>query len=249
MAINKRLSQLNANRYGSCKSAANATWQAGQVGKLTSTGLTTVTATADSPIGILLNNHLDAMTRVIVSEAHGPIDFRALAGATATVTLLHNNLVAAGYKVMAGATAVAETTDYTIDTTTGIITAVVSGKLDSLGGSYANGGEITVTYKYNMTVAELNGFLDNKGQVVGGPGMANNFDEVLSTLETTFAGDGNVIYTDQFDSSLDWSAAVGGNVYFSAAAIFTTTGTTNVIGKVVSIPTATQPWLGVLITL
>jgi hypothetical protein len=248
MSINRRLTQLNANRYGQYQADPSAAWEAGMVATLGANGVT-VAGTASTPVGILLNNNLNALTRAVVGESLGPVDYRAANGATLSVTLSHNNLVSGGYLVFAGATVLAETTDYTINTTTGVITAVASGKLDSLGGSYTNAGMISVNYRYNMTAAELQGFLDNKGQVIGGPGMLNTFDEVNILGQTSWAGEGNVIYTDQFDTSVNWTAALGSYVYANADGRLTTTQGGGKVGFVTEIPSATQPFLGITVSL
>ena len=246
--INRRLSILNGNRVGTYKAAPSSSWEQGMVATMGATGLD-VAGTAGWPFGIFLGNHQDAMTRAIYGEVQGPLDYSQVGGATRTVTLTHNNLVAGGYILFAGTTLLTVTTDYTIDIATGIITAVASGKLDSAGGSYTNSGMISVNYRYNMTVAEMNGFLDNKGQVVGGPGMNNGFDEVLVSGETTVAFDGNILYTDQYDTSINWSSALTSPLYSNANSRLTTSGSGQTqVGRVVDLPTADQPWLGFLIT-
>jgi hypothetical protein len=247
--INQRLSQLNGNRLGTFKAAPSSAWEQGMVATIGPTGLT-VAGTTGWPFGIFMGNHQNAMTRAIYGEIYGPIDYSGVGGATPSVTLTHSNLVAGAYIVFAGSTVLTPGTDYTLNTSTGILTAVASGRLDSHSASYANGGMISINYRYNMTVAELNGFLDNKGQVIGGPGMANNFDEVLVSGETTVAFDGNIIYTDQYDTSINWTSALNAQLFSNANSQLTTvnTGGQIQVGRVIALPTATQPWLGIVIT-
>lgn len=247
--INRRLSILNTNRLGTFKAAPSSAWEQGMVATIGATGLD-VSGTSGWPFGIFLGNHQDAMTRAIYGEVYGPLDYSEVGGATASVTLNHQSLVTGAFKVYAGATLLAETTDYTLVEATGILTAVASGKLDSVNGTYTNAGMITVTYRYNMTVAEKNGFLDNKGQVIGGPGVLNSFDEVLVSGETTVAYDGNIIYTDQYDTTIAWAAALEAKLYANADSRLTTTdaGSQVQVGRVIELPTAAQPWLGFVIT-
>lgn len=248
--INRRLSVLNTNRLGTMTAAPSSAWEQGMVCTIGATGLD-VAGTAHWPFGIFLGNHQDSMTRAIYGEILGPVDYSEVGGATATVTLAHQSLVTGAFIVYAGATLLVEDTDYSIVEATGVITAVASGKLDSVNGTYTNAGMITVNYRYNMTVAEKNGFLDNKGQVIGGPGMANNFDEVLVSGETTVAYDGCIIYTDQYDTSINWSAALEAPLYSNADSRLSTTnsgGAQTQVGRVISLPTADQPWLGFVIT-
>jgi hypothetical protein len=247
--INQRLSQLNGNRLGTFTAAPSSAWEQGMVATIGPTGLD-VARTSGWPFGIFMGNHQNAMTRAIYGETYGPLDYSEVGGATQFVTLTHNNLVPGGYIVFAGTTLLSATTDYTINISTGVLTAVASGKLDSAKGSYTNAGMISINYRYNMTVAELNGFLDNKGQVIGGPGMANNFDEVLVSGETTVAFDGNIIYTDQYDTSVNWTSALNAPLYANSDSRLTTTnaGSQIQVGRVIALPTATQPWLGIVIT-
>ena len=173
------------------------------------------------------------------------MDYSEADGATKTVTLKHPNLVASAYAVYAGSTLLALNTDYTISTTTGVITAVVSGKLDSVNGTYTNDGMITVNYRYVLSATELQGFLDMHGQIIGGPGLDNNFDDVLPTGQTTVLGSGNIVYTDQYDTAVAWTT-LGAYVYANAAGRLSTVdaGSQTPVGVIVELPTATSPWLG-----
>lgn len=246
--INRNLSQFNANRIGTLLAAPTAAWEAGQVAKVGASGID-VAGTSDTPFGILANNHMDALTRAVYAEAHGPVDYAQAGGATASVTLEHNNILANSYAVYAGATLLVAGTDYTLNTTTGILTAVASGKLDSVNGTYTNGGMITVNYRYYLTVAEKAGFLDANGQIIGGPGMDNNFDEVYPDGHTTVLLSGNVVFTDQFDTAAAWTVP-GVKVYADANGRLSPTnsgGTQEPVGLVISVPTATSPWLGIVV--
>lgn len=245
--LNRNLCQFNANRIGTLLAAPTASWEAGQVAKIGATGVD-VAGTTDTPLGILANNHKDAITRAIYAEAHGPVDYAEAGGATRSVSLAHTNLVTASYAVYAGSTLLVENTDYTINTSTGIITAVASGKLDSVNGTYTNGGMITVNYRYLLTVAEKSGFLDVGGQIVGGPGIDNNFDDVLPTGQTTVLLSGNVVFTDQFDTSAAWTTP-GVKVYADSNGRLTPTqtGSQEAVGIVISVPTANSPWLGIVV--
>lgn len=243
--INRELCQLNANRYGDQKAAPSSAWEAGMVAVLGATGLDKA-GVDDIPYGIHLTNHMGSFTRAIYGESHGPIDAAEANGVAATVTLDNNNLVASAYAVYAGATLLTENTDYTIDATSGVITAVASGDLDSVNGTYKNNGIITVNYRYNPTAAELNGFLGDLGLVVGGHNFNNGFDGALQSGEVAVAGSGNIIDTDQYATEAAWTVP-GVYAYCDANSRLSPVdaGSQKPVGIIVSVPTAQTPWVGI----
>lgn len=245
--INRTLSMLSADRIGHFKAVDGTTWEAGQVASIGTTGITTAT-TATVPIGLFVNNNTNTLTNTVYDEVAGPVDYSAISG-TATVTLAHPNITASSYEVFADTTQLTENTDFTLNTTNAVLTAVVSGALDSVNGTYLNEGMITVRYRYTMSTAELNGFLSAGGDTIGGAGYLNNYIEINDTLETTVAGEGSLVYTSMYVPTDTFT--VGNLVYSNASGYLTTTdaGSQRAVGIVYEAPSSTRAFLGVKITL
>jgi hypothetical protein len=264
--INKTLSMYSLLRVGHLTADPAYSWEAGQVATLGSDGWKTVTVSgSEFPFGIFLNNHTSSLTRSVVLSVEGSIDAAAV-DAAATLTLAHNNITNSGnkttnasadfraYTYVLGTTTVvsaAHAVDYDVNPTTGVVTAIAAGIFDSTGAASATiySGTLLATYRYNMTVAEKEGFLDTHGNVVGGYNYQNQNEEVNFTGETTVAGEGSLVYTDQFEIDESMNFVLGSPVEATNDGKITLGVAPNQkLGRVIALPTATSPWLGVLVT-
>lgn len=265
--INKQLSQYSLLRLGHLTADPAYSWESGQVATLGSAGWKTVTASAtEFPFGIFLNNHTSSLTRSVVLNVEGSVDAAAVEAA-ATLTFSHNNITNTGnltsiasadiavFTYSPGTTTVvsaAHGTDWDFVPSTGILTAVVNGLFDSTGTASASyDGTVIATYRYSMTAAEKEGFLDTNGNIVGGYNYQNQMEEVNFTGETTVAGEGSIVYTDQFEIDNAVIFALGDTVIATNDGKITKVaagGTQPQLGRIIALPTATSPWLGILIT-
>ena len=263
MAINRRLSIPSYARFGQFTADPSVEWEAGSVACIGTAGLKNVTTVAtDWPFGIFWTNNTNTLTKA-TNDKVGPLDYSD--ATLRAVNLEHAGVIASSYVVYmtasAGSTAyttlLSDTTDYTFvanggSRTNGVIAAVLNGKLDSTGtgsASYTD-GLIQVFYRYTLSSAEKNGFLDDEGNTIGGPGFSNTFVESTPFGQCTVAADGSLIYTDQYLTSDIAAIMAGAKLYSNTAGLLTTTAAASAtqVGRVIEIPTATQPYLGILVT-
>lgn len=186
-------------------------------------------STTEAIIGFSLNTAIvDATQPVIETIVFG-------AGAPpAAVLLSHGNLVASTIRVDNATDGVNYTAgggaaQYAINTTTGSLTVGSSGANDTF----------TVAYRYTLTALEQ--------QIIRHQRPVNFGSTTQFNLIAFIRGQGE-IYTAEYDTSADYSSAV--TAYAIASGYFTSVvGTNTVLGRVVSRPTATDPFLGVAFNL
>lgn len=132
------------------------------------------------------------------------------------------------FAAKASADAVAAAGDYFLDTATGTLT--VKGVANEV---------VVIAYRRNLTVTEQ--------QTLFGSHSINGNANSLFEQVTVWKGNGE-IWTDQFDTSADWSsateAASGANGLLIPAASGKTT-----VGRIIGKPTANNPFLGIAINL
>lgn len=149
-----------------------------------------------------------------------------------SVNLSHGNLVASSIRVYNVTEAAAYSagdptmtaTAFSINTTTGVLTV----------GANGSGDTFTVSYRYTLTAKEQ--------QIVRRQRPVNAAATTLFGQVGVIRGQGE-IYTDQWDTSLDWSSAT--NVYTAANGLLSTNSAGTLVGRVISIPSAADPFLGV----
>lgn len=199
-------------------------FQAGQPVMLSSAGLVQV-SDKTSVHGIAKWNKATALTGAVVAEA-------VVTGATsAACNLNHANLVGSSTRVVDADGATVPTSAYTVSTTNGTITPVVSAHI-------APNATVFVDYSYTLT--------DYEKDVVRGANWMNLQDDTSGNGKMTVIQDFGIVYTDQFDTSVGYT--IGASVYINSAGKFTSTSSTNLAyGKCVSAPTASDPFLGVQI--
>lgn len=222
--------------FGHHVANAATTFEAGAPVALNAAGEVIIHPGTDTRIfGVAKYNKTTALEANVSAEQ---IEF-ATNGSTAT--LKHPNI--SNLKITsdaAGATAYTVSTDYTVVAATGVITHV----------SLLSGGHIPLKtvvyawYQYDLTAAEL---------LADGQNFWNMQDDVSiqGGKVTVIAPMGAVVYTTRFHTGRVWAIndeVVAGSTSESAAGIFdrNADSTNNtVVGVVVQIPTADDPYLGI----
>jgi hypothetical protein len=165
---------------------------------------------------------------------------------TSAVSFLQTTAVAVERVVLPGSKTVTlgrapiAGTTFVRDVVTGASVAVdgVTGQVVDLSTAGVPGAELDVTYRYNLTVVEAR---SRNGDVTPG-GYAG-----LTTGSCGLAQSGT-IYTDQFESGLDWAApgetaVLGANGQLSTKTAHPTW--TAVQGTIVALPSVEYPFLGI----
>lgn len=179
--------------------------------------------TAQAVAGFAIRDNADNATTSAVEVQAVP------ASGTLEATLSNNNLVAANIRIVDSAgTALTEGNpaspdEYSVVDATGVITF----------NANQAGLDVTVTYRYNLTVAEarLKFFQRNinneAGALFGQVGVGHGHGE---------------IFTDQFDAAVDWATASDPSA--GAAGQVVEAGSGSNLGRVISVPNVNNPLLG-----
>jgi hypothetical protein len=210
--------------------APGTTFRQGQFVKMTSTGIQVCSAKADVYLGLAKWTKADNYYAVAVDE---PV---TLVGTT-VMSLKHANLVASTIQVrsvtgMTGGTAyTGGGTDYTVNTTNGTLVRVG-------GGAIADGQTVFASYTWTLSASDL----DFQGRNFW------NFTDDVSVQDNrvTIITDWSVIFTTQYDSSQAY--AVGGAIYMDASGRLSSdsSASAQVVGSIIQVPSATDPFLGVV---
>ncbi len=178
------------------------------------------------PLGISWEPKAQSLTEVQTED----ITLNAYTGAA--ITLMHANLVSGSELVTnpAGTTVYSLTNDVVINTVNGTIAAKV-------GGALAAGGEVYVTYRWELTAT----------QMAQGPQRFERVpDASMASGQITVLEGADPVFTDQYDTSVQY--AVNDLLYANANSQLTnvagTGGSAKVVGKVVAPPTLTYNLLG-----
>lgn len=219
MAIDLKRSIIRSE-YGHFTVDANATFEAGQIATFQSDGEVAV-CDGTAPMGILKWNKTSGLTGVAVNEA-------IVINDTSTVNLAHANVSNVKVKsATTGGTTYTVTTDYTVNTTNGTVTRV--------GGSLPSGATSYVTYTYSLSTAELRS---------AGVNFNLHRDDTAGSGKITVIQGYGTVYTDQYITDEDY--AVNDTVYSTSAGKFTKVNSySKPFGKVISVPSANDPFLGV----
>lgn len=194
--------------------------------------LTEGNGTAEVIIGFSDNNNLVIGVEIVTETVVVP--------ASGVVTLKHANLVPAsvwGYNATDAANLTEipsgspTTAQFVVNSVQGVLTLNVG----------LAGKTLQVRYKYNLSAIEQQ--LKYGGRPVN---MRSNSE--IGTI-TVIRGFGE-IYTDQYDTTVDFSAATA--LYATAGGLITTTATDNTVipgARVVSVPSAADSFLGLTFNL
>lgn len=201
---------------------ASASFEAGQVAAYASDGELVLSDSTAVPCGIFKWNKTTQIYGAIVAEAV------TLTGTTAS-NLDHATVSNVKvHSTAAGGTVYNLTTDYTVNATNGTVTRAVASTISS-------GQTVYVSYTYQKTTAEM----DRDGKNF----LLNNDDSQGSNKMTVIQGM-STIYTDQFETNRVY--AVNDAIYCSGNGKLTNSAVSAYrIGRVVSVPTASDPYLGV----
>jgi hypothetical protein len=189
-------------------------------------------STTENIVGFLVNTGLNGNVRVVIENITVP----NTGSATETFTLSHGNLVSSTLRILnntsaadlvAGSPASGNSL-YSVTNSTGVV----------IVGSSIAGNSLTAFYKYTLTEMEVQTLLHSRPINQGG----STFFGVVSVLR----GQGE-IYTAQWDTTVDFSTAT--LVYTGANGIMNKTNTNTLVGRVVSRPTATDPYVGIAFNL
>lgn len=174
--------------------------------------------------GFAYNNSLIPGTKVEsetkVAPATGTLAIQVLPNVIAGTIRVYNENDAVAYTLGDPSTTA---TAYSINTTTGLITVGASGA----------GKTFLITYRRNLTVAEQQTLYGDARFNLGASGVLNAVAMIHGS---------GLVYTDQYDSSADWSSAT--QAYAGANGLLAPTGTT-VVGRIVSRPSAADKFIGI----
>lgn len=214
----------------------NVNIQSGMVAFLaTNAGGVTVATTAasgDVPIGTFWKDRSASYTRNFVES----LTFNA----NNIVTVSKGNILStANLKVTnsAGTTTYTQGTDFTVSTANGVITRLA-------GGNIAAGATVVVWYRYTVQSGQEH-WENVSTQWSTGSNYDRQPDDTLGSGKITVAEGDAKIYTDQYDPTqtyaLNDALRSDGNSLWTTAA---TGNVTSVCGRVIKVPTASDPFLG-----
>lgn len=157
-----------------------------------------------------------------------------------TITLLEGNILSTSdIKVTnsAGTVTYTQGADYSVTTANGVVTRLG-------GGSIAASATVVISYRYTVQTGQEHWEKVSTRWTTG-----SNYDrqanDTLGSGKIAIAEGDATIYTDQYDVTQTYTlnAAVRSN----AASLWSTAATGySVCGRVVKVPTASDPWLGVV---
>jgi hypothetical protein len=205
-------------------------FNAGMIGTINSSGNVAVCDSTAVPAGILKWNKTSTEYGVTVDE---PVVMNT-DGTTAS-NLKHANVSNVKVRSVAGGgTTYILTTDYTVNAVNGTVTRVAT---------ITSGATVYISYTYQLTANDL-------ASNVAAPGYTGlNFqlstDDTQGSNKITLIQGVSTVYTDQYDTSRNY--AINDVLYCTSAGIFINTpvGPAYKFGRVISVPTASDPFLGV----
>lgn len=212
-----------------------ASFQAGALVTKGANGITS--ALGKNVLGIAKWNKLNTLLGVNVDE---PIVFTAQA---TDYALKKANVSNVKVSLAAGGAALVNPTDYTFAAVNGTVRSIAAGALPPGTTGY-------VTYTYQISNADL----DFQGR-----NFFNFIDDVtIQAGALTVITGWTMLFTTQYDSSRQYTVGgVGGNLYAAGAVtpakaglltndITTEAAAADFVGSVIQVPTATDPYLGIV---
>lgn len=212
----------------------NVNITAGMVAFLATSGSTTVATTAASgtvPIGCFWKDSNLTYNRTTVESG---------TFSNNTINLSKGNVRGTTFiKVTnsAGTTTYTQGTDYSVSTTNGVVTRLG-------GGAIAAGATVVIWYGYTLQNTQV--YWDNVSTqwTAAGQNYDRQPDDTLGSGKITVAIGDAQLYTDQYDVTQTYT--LNATLYSDANSFWTTAaGYTNACGRVISVPTANDPFLGV----
>lgn len=206
---------------------------AGMVAFLATSGSVTVATTAasgDIPIGTFWKDRSATYIRTVVETK--------TFNASGYLTLSHGSLLSTGdIKVTSAAGVVYDIdTDYAVTLANGVITRV--------GGDIPALSTVVVWYKYQIQTAQV--YWDNVSTkyTAVGSNYDRQPDDTLGSGKVTVVEGYAKIYTDQYDVTQTYT--LNATLYADANSLWTTDdGYTTPCGRVIKVPVANDPFLGV----
>lgn len=196
-----------------------ASFLAGQVLSLNAAGQLQL-CTGAGAVGIAKWNKATSLSAVVINEAI------VLTG-TAATSLKHAGVSNVKVTSLDGATTYVVTTDYVVGAVNGTITR-------NGGGAITSGQTVLVSYRYAVPEADLDFEGRNFFNFIDDVTIAQGRVAVIQGLSTLFSC--------AFDPSQAY--AIGDSITCGANGNVTKGGGGDVIGKVVQLPTAQDPYLG-----
>jgi len=160
--------------------------------------------------------------------------------AAGTINLSKGNVLGTGFVKVTNATGTTIYTqgvDYTVNTVNGVVTRLGGGAIPALA-------TVLIWYSYNLQQTQV--YWDNVSTqwTAAGQNYDRQPDDTLGSGKITVAEGDAKLYTDQYD--VNQTYALNAPLYSNAQSQWTTVaGFTNVCGRVISVPTANDPFLGV----
>lgn len=209
----------------------NTTFNAGMVGEYNSAG-NVVVSDGTAPVGILKWNKTSTVYGVAVDEAV----VMNTDGVTASA-LKHANVSNVRVRSLAGGlgTLYTLTTDYTVSATNGTVTRVAN---------IASGGTVYIAYTFQLNATDIASGANAPGNV--GLNFQLNTDDTAGSGKIVLIQGLSTVFTDQYDTRRTY--AINDQLYVTSSGLFTNENiwsSTHQFGKVISVPTASDIYLGV----
>lgn len=208
--------------------AAAAMFEAGTPVQMDSSGEIAVSSSGDNFFGVAKWNKTSVLYGIVQLE-----EVISASVLDVPVALAHANIVSGSVMcalASAPGTPLVEDTDYTMNYTNGTIAA-------KTGGAIAVDTAIVVSYRHALTPQEID--------TERGANYQNLQDDSVGSGCMTVIQDYAIIYTDQYDTAKVYAA--GGSAYVNAGGKFTSVAAGAVVGKIVQVPSASDPLLGIQI--
>ena len=214
--------------YFKCK--ATETIRQGQLVALNSDGLL-ISATGSNVIGVANANK---MTLGRAVKADEPIVLNDEDVTNLSRANLTSGQLSVFSAVEQGGTKYTITTDYLINETNGTIARVAA-------GSITDGQTVFVTYSYDMTAAD---------HAREGTNFFNTQDDVtLQENRMSVIMGPAMIFTTEYSKSATYSlTGATSSLFCKADGLFTSVDANEYVGRVIQLPSADCPYLGVLLT-
>lgn len=218
--------KLDTLSWGVWQTDPTATIRAGQMVSLNASNLL-IQATGLNVIGVAKWNQMTLGQAVNVDEI--------LIGVfSVAVNLKRANVSNVAVRSAAGQTGtlfVAGGTDYTLNAGNGTITV-------NPAGAITNGQTLFVTYSFALANADY---------AFQGKNFFNQLDDVqLAAGRLTVIQGPAILFTTEYDTSKTYTmTGVGSDLFCNASGQFTNVVANDFVGKVVQLPSATYPFLGI----
>jgi hypothetical protein len=210
----------------------NTTFNAGMVGEYNSSG-NIVVSDGTAPCGILKWNKTSTVYGVSADEAV----VMNTDGSTASA-LVHANVSNVRVRSLAGGagTLYVNSVDYSFSATNGTVTRLAN---------IASGGTVYVTYTFQLNATDITSGANAPGNV--GLNFQLNTDDTAGSGKITLIQGFSTVFTDQYDTTRTY--AINDQLSVNGSGLFTNFYTISTgrpgFGRVVSVPTASDPYLGV----